>query len=40
MTDFMRDLADTSGFEIEGHWLELYGRCATCRDRAATGAPA
>ena len=38
---FIRDLSATSNFEIEGHWLELYGRCATCRERvaAAIGQP-
>jgi Fur family ferric uptake transcriptional regulator len=27
----IRDLTGETGFEIEGHWLELFGRCATCR---------
>jgi hypothetical protein len=34
----MCDLAETSGYEIEGHWLELYGRCASCRATAKVGA--
>jgi Fur family ferric uptake transcriptional regulator len=38
ITDFMRDLSATSNFEIEGHWLELYGRCASCRATAEVGA--
>ncbi|MEX0683013.1 MAG: Fur family transcriptional regulator [Dehalococcoidia bacterium] len=29
----LREVADASGYEIEGHWLELYGRCASCRSR-------
>jgi len=29
----LREVADASGYEIEGHWLELYGRCAVCRVR-------
>jgi len=34
----LREVADASGYEIEGHWLELYGRCAACR--AGTTVPA
>src|SRR3990172_2605102 len=33
ITDLVRELSDLSGYEIEGHWLELYGRCAGCRSR-------
>jgi len=40
ITDIMRDLADASGYEIEGHWLELYGKCAACRAKAAVAARA
>jgi Fur family ferric uptake transcriptional regulator len=29
--DLVRDLSDSTGYEIEGHWLEFYGRCAVCR---------
>ena len=29
--DSIRDLAATTGYEIDGHWLEFYGRCADCR---------
>lgn len=29
--DSIRDLAAATGYEIEGHWLEFYGRCAECR---------
>jgi Fur family ferric uptake transcriptional regulator len=31
--DVVRGLSGESGFEVEGHWLELYGRCASCRAR-------
>jgi Fur family ferric uptake transcriptional regulator len=34
----LRDIADASGYAIEGHWLELYGRCAACRQREAVPA--
>ena len=25
------ELARSMNYEIEGHWLEVYGRCASCR---------
>jgi Fur family ferric uptake transcriptional regulator len=31
----VRRITRGSGYEIEGHWLEMYGRCRDCRDRAA-----
>jgi Fur family ferric uptake transcriptional regulator len=31
----IRELAATTRYEIDGHWLEFYGRCASC-----SGAPA
>lgn len=31
VTDVIRELSDATGYEVEGHWLELYGRCAACR---------
>jgi len=34
-TDMLGDLARNTGYEIEGHWLEFFGRCAACRDGAA-----
>lgn len=40
ISDIVRDLSRSSGYEIEGHWLELYGRCRRCRAGVpdATGA--
>ena len=29
----VQSLAQSTGFEIEGHWLEFYGRCAACREQ-------
>ena len=36
--DLVRELAAATEYEIEGHWLEFYGRCATCRSPAPVGA--
>ena len=33
--DVLGDLAQSTGYEIEGHWLEFFGRCAACRNSAA-----
>jgi len=33
--DLVRDLAAATEYDIEGHWLEFYGRCASCRSPAA-----
>lgn len=33
--DVLGDLARSTGYEIEGHWLEFFGRCAACRNSAA-----
>jgi Fur family ferric uptake transcriptional regulator len=39
ITLLVGELASKSGYKIEGHWLELYGRCQSCRARepAAVG---
>lgn len=35
VTDVVRELSQASGYEIEGHWLEFYGRCRACAGRVA-----
>lgn len=40
ITDTMRELSSRTGYELEGHWLELYGRCAACRSAVPTGVTA
>ena len=37
VTDVVRELSRASGYEIEGHWLEFYGRCQSCRSPVAVG---
>ena len=29
----LEDVARLADYEIEGHWLEVYGRCRACRSR-------
>ncbi|HEY8491440.1 MAG TPA: Fur family transcriptional regulator [Dehalococcoidia bacterium] len=38
VSSLVDQLARQTDYEIEGHWLEVYGRCGKCR--AGTGAPA
>ena len=38
--DLVRELAAATEYEIEGHWLEFYGRCAACRIPLAVAAKA
>jgi Fur family ferric uptake transcriptional regulator len=33
--EVLGDLAQSTGYEIEGHWLEFFGRCAACRAKGA-----
>jgi Fur family ferric uptake transcriptional regulator len=33
VTDLVRQLTSATDFQIEGHWLELYGRCRACAGR-------
>ena len=33
----LRDLSAATGYEVEGHWLEMYGRCAECRAGVSAG---
>ena len=35
VSSLVRDLTRSTEYEIEGHWLEFYGRCATCRSPVA-----
>ena len=30
VSDLVRELSRSTGYQIEGHWLEFYGRCASC----------
>ncbi len=36
----IRDLSEATGYDVEGHWLELYGRCAACRAAVPAGVTA
>ena len=38
VSGLVRELAATTSYEIEGHWLEFYGRCAACRRPVALAA--
>lgn len=31
--DLVREISRTSGYQIEGHWLEFYGKCGACVGR-------
>jgi Fur family ferric uptake transcriptional regulator len=31
VVDMVGELSHSTGYEIEGHWLELYGHCGACR---------
>jgi Fur family ferric uptake transcriptional regulator len=33
----VRQLTSSTEYEIEGHWLEVYGRCASCRILESSG---
>jgi len=37
INDAIRDLSEATGYQVEGHWLELYGRCAACRTEVPEG---
>ena len=36
--DLLRELSRRTGYDIEAHRLEVYGRCARCRVRGRRGA--
>ena len=40
VSDLVGELARISNYEIEGHWLELYGRCLACRANERIPVPA
>jgi Fur family transcriptional regulator, ferric uptake regulator len=40
VTELVRELTRLNNFTVEGHWLEVYGRCARCTNRAAEVATA
>ena len=40
LTDLLRTVSADTGFEVEAHRLELYGRCSDCRARGIDGIPA
>jgi Fe2+ or Zn2+ uptake regulation protein len=33
--DMLTQTSDRHGFELSGHWLEVYGRCRDCREKEA-----
>ena len=37
--DLVRELSRASGYQIEGHWLEFYGRCAACQPQPVGARP-
>ncbi len=40
VSGLVHELAQSTSYEIEGHWLEVYGRCASCRILERAGVPA
>ena len=40
VSELVAQLSSSTEFEIEGHWLEVYGRCERCRANGASGVEA
>ena len=38
VTELVREFTRLKNFTVEGHWLEVYGRCGACATRAGTPA--
>jgi Fe2+ or Zn2+ uptake regulation protein len=36
VTELVRELTRIKHFTVEGHWLEVYGRCGACAARTGT----
>lgn len=33
MESLMSEVSQQSGYQIESHWLQLFGKCASCREK-------
>jgi Fur family ferric uptake transcriptional regulator len=39
VSDIIGELSKRTGYQIESHWLELYGRCRACKGRSLVSEP-
>ncbi|MCH7698309.1 MAG: transcriptional repressor [Chloroflexi bacterium] len=39
VSSLLEQLSAITEYEIEGHWLEIYGRCSSCRSLTKTAVP-